>query len=197
MQKRFYTEQEVGKLEQYIRCKSLRDATIFRVGLDTNLSVTDLLSLKTTDVIKLGNIKSSLQIKTKKGPLKKVDLSEKSIDLLEHFTDQLIDEDGDFFYLFESKKKKGEPISNSYWKRILKNYCEEIGIGNKTPSPSSSSSKIVFTFPSQIENKLKAIQRFLSHKNHSISLKAKQEILASLKSLLNDGSHNNLSYPTA
>ncbi len=198
MQKRCYSEQEIEKLETHIASKSLRDATIFRIGLDTNLSVSDVLSLKTTDVIQLGDIKSALQIKTKKGTLRDVLLSEKSLDLLDYYTCQLLDEEGDFYYLFESRSNKGEPISNSHWNRIIKNYCKEIGIENRTNHegiPPQTES----TFSSQLEKKLNVLQKILNPKNHSISLNSKQEILCSLKSLLKNGTYNNhdLTYPVA
>ncbi|MBF0278592.1 MAG: site-specific integrase [SAR324 cluster bacterium] len=194
MEKRCYSQQEFEALEQHILSRSLRDATIFRIGFDTNLSVSDLLSLKTSDVIRLGDIKSTLQIKTRRGPVREVHLSEKSVELLDFYTEQLLDEDGDFFYLFESRSKKGEPLSNGHWNRIIKNYCEELGIGEKSLNKSSAQAKETAS-SQKIENKLEVIQNFLNRKNPSITTKSKQEALSSLKSLLKKAPHKSFSYP--
>lgn len=111
---------------------SLRNKTLFVVGLNTGFRISELLSLKIKDVIPYSKVTDYLTVKRKnmKGRFcsRTVILNDQSKEYLNRYLDNYVKIFGVFdkdLYLFKSQKTSNKAISRRQATKVLKDvYCE-------------------------------------------------------------------------
>ncbi len=168
MRKRPFTANEVRKIERYLKGygtpNSIRDYAIFRVALESSLRVVDLLDLKYGQVVFKSRVRRNFQTMQKKtkAPAKVV-LGKKAVSALENHLSNRNDWNRDS-YIFTGQKKTGRPITAVHWRRLLKGYCEEIGIDPLDIS-SHSTRKTFPTLAYKESGNLRICQEMLGHRS--------------------------------
>ncbi|MBF0351368.1 MAG: tyrosine-type recombinase/integrase [SAR324 cluster bacterium] len=166
MKKRGLTENEIKKLEIYIRgTGSLRDLVIFRLSLDTMLRVGDVLTLKVKDVFFSDEVKETFKVKMMKTENSVTcSLSEKTREILKkHILENHLSNDD---FLFQGRKKTGKSISKVQWHRILKSFVDAVGI-DENEIATHSLRKSLPTIIYKKTGNLKVCQNLLGHKSIS------------------------------
>lgn len=119
---------KVDAMKIYLKGKNLRDYTMFVVGINVALRITDLLSLKWGDVLK--NKKAFKEIyllegKTQKERRIKLNkASQKALgELLENLESYTMDD-----YIFPSREGHGRPLTRQQALNILKGAAKAVGV---------------------------------------------------------------------
>lgn len=120
---------KVNAMKNYLRGKDLRDYTLFVLGINMALRISDLLNLKWNDVLK-DNKKTFKEIhlieqKTKKE--RKIKLNKTSQKALREFLDSLDTYSVDD-YIFKSRQGNMKPITRQQALNILKSSAKSVGI---------------------------------------------------------------------
>ena len=116
---------KIELLKFYLKNKNHRDYLLFIFGINTNLRISDLLSLKKKDVYNGKKIKDHIELvegKTKKR--KKIKIAENLEKAIKEYLKEENLTDGD--YLFKSKS--GKPISRQQAHNILQQAGDYCGI---------------------------------------------------------------------
>lgn len=114
-------------LKMYFKSRNLRDYVLFIMGINSNLRISDLLSLKTSDVHTGKKIREYIEIKEQKtGKAKKIKINENiEKTLIEYIKKEDLKMDD---YIFQSKKGINKPISRQQAHYILQQAGEYCGI---------------------------------------------------------------------
>ncbi len=124
-----------GKRNRISGKHALRDWAMFRFQLDSYLRSCDLVVVSKTDVLFNGVIRSRFDIpQNKTGMTITISLSDKTIDVLNHFIKES-DLNSDF--LFYSSKSSHSHINESHWNDVFKSYVKAVGIDSKYVSSNS------------------------------------------------------------
>ena len=166
--KRAFSDTEIKRLSTFIQGKGVagaRDLAILRVGLDSLLRASDLLSLKIQDVLDSnGAIRRRIHVMQRKtGNHVEAELSDRTIQALSSY---LISRQGaePKNPLFPGRKRTGTSITPAQWRRILKGYAEAIGLKDLDEISSHSLRKTIPTLLYQRSGgNLKACQILLGH----------------------------------
>ncbi|WP_053361763.1 tyrosine-type recombinase/integrase [Bacillus sp. FJAT-27251] len=119
----------INAIKKELRKNSQRDVLLFVFGINTGIRVSDLLSLKVSDVWDGKSVKEFLYIKDGKGKeTKAFFLNENIKQELESYLHQHDLRDSD--YLFKSKKDN-LPISRQQAYRIIHNAARKVGVEGK------------------------------------------------------------------
>lgn len=98
-----------------------RDVLMFKVGINTGLRISDILSLKVEDVKDRTHISI---IEKKTGKTKRFFVNEGLRQDIKNFTEGMADNE----YLFQSQKGNNKPISRVQAYRILNQVADKLGI---------------------------------------------------------------------
>lgn len=120
---------KIKDLKTYLYGKSLRDYTLFILGINISLRITDLLSLKWEDVLK-ENKKTFKDIEIREGKTNKYRRIKLNKSARKALTE--LSESHNFFelsdYIFKSRKGDNKPITRQQAFDILKNAAKAVGI---------------------------------------------------------------------
>lgn len=163
-QKKPFTPKQVKAIKRMLlKNNEIRNLALFSVGIDTMLRASDLLSLKVSDVMEGGEMKSEFfvrQNKTKSTNL--LALQEQTKKILYEFiqTEQKMNND----YLFTADNNKSTPISYGHYTHLIKAWVKEIGLETKNYSSHSirrTKSSIIYEKTKDIE----VVRQLLGHKS--------------------------------
>lgn len=113
--------------------KNPRDFTLFTVGINTGLRISDLLNLKVRDVRNSrGEIKSYIWIKEKKtDKSRKIPLNNGAKEALQHYFNHTDIYDLDTYLFRSEKRKENKPLTNCGVWQLIKEWCLEVGITDR------------------------------------------------------------------
>lgn len=112
---------KIEEMKSELLKKGLRDYTLFIIGINTGLRISDLLDLKVEDVKNKSHI---ILTEQKTGKNKRFMINRQ----LREDIDKYINNMGSNEYLFQSQKGKNKPISRVQAYRILNNAASKIGL---------------------------------------------------------------------
>jgi len=169
MKKRAFTEAEVRRLETFIKGSdhryALRDMAILRVSLDSLLRVGDVMALKVGDVRHQEAVKARFQVRQNKtGDMVAVELTEKTQNVLDAYLKSKPDLNMSDFLFNGRKAASGKAITGVQWRRLLKSYCQAIGIDTADIGTHSIRKTIPTLVYQKSGGNLKACQVLLGHK---------------------------------
>jgi integrase len=121
------SKREIQAVKNYLSGKNLRDYTIFVVGINSALRVSDIVKLKWEDVFyKIGELKKEIRLIEKKTSKQKVFPINQSMKkaLLEYF--EYIDKPSDDEYIFRSRQGGNSPLSVKMAWRIFKDIQDNV-----------------------------------------------------------------------
>ncbi|MFF2909207.1 tyrosine-type recombinase/integrase [Paenibacillus sp. NPDC057934] len=119
----------IQAMKEELRKHSVRDLLLFVLGINTGISLLDLLNLTVQDVWDGHNAKQFLYIKDEKtGEDKAYYLNSKVGEILSEYLSNVDWKSED--YLFKSKKDSG-PITRQQAYRIINHSAREVGISEK------------------------------------------------------------------
>lgn len=165
----FKSIKDIEKIKQYLKGKdSLRDYTIFVVGINVGLRAGDLLSLRWSDVLEGSKIKPTVHIieeKTSKG--KDVELNKSAREALQAFKATL-DNVGADDYIFSSRKGN-EHLQVRSLHKIINNVVKELKIkGNY----GTHSLRKTFGYHRYLNNiSVETLQKVFNHSTQAMTLK--------------------------
>ncbi len=150
-------KEKLQECKEYLRYKSERDLLMFELGIKTLLRISDILSLKVSDVYKKTTIRKK-QKKTKKYieiPIR-TDLK-KSLD-------KYCEGKPGYEYLIKSRKGKNKPISETQAYRILNEMAQYVNIERiGTHSLRKTGAYHIYNETKDIE----FVKRLLGHKSNN------------------------------
>jgi len=118
--------EKIKAMKEYLANHSKRDLLLFVLGINTGISISDLLHLTIKDVVTNGQIHDFLVIRDEKcGEEKQYYLNDSVKSVLEDYLKALEFEETD--YLFKSKKNN-LPITRQQAYRIINQAAKEVGI---------------------------------------------------------------------
>lgn len=121
----------IGKMKKfYLEKNELRNYTLFTVGINTALRISDLLNLKWGDVYNFENKKFKSHIKVLEQKTHKkniISINKNTLSALSMLKSSLNNVD-EKEYIFKSRKGINRPISRIQAFRIIKKAAKEIGI---------------------------------------------------------------------
>ncbi len=125
-------EKKIKAMKAILKSESVRNYTLFTLGINIGLRVSDLLNLKLFDVLaEKGNVKDSIYMREKKTGKEKIFVLNKTAkEAIKEYVGSLNNFDMDWF-LFKSRKGKNLPISRIHAYEILNNAARMIGIKEK------------------------------------------------------------------
>jgi len=121
------SKREIQAVKNYLSGKNLRDYTIFVVGINSALRVSDIVKLKWEDVFyEIGELKKEIRLIEKKTSKQKVFPINQSMKkaLLEYF--EYIDKPSDDEYIFKSRQGGNSPLSVKMAWRIFKDIQDNV-----------------------------------------------------------------------
>lgn len=119
---------KIDAMKTYLKGKSQRDYTLFVVGMNIALRISDLLSLKWEDVLKTkSKFKEICLIEGKTKKERRIKLNKVSQKALQELLDSLETYSPDD-YIFPSREGQGKPLSRQQALNILKNAAKAVGI---------------------------------------------------------------------
>lgn len=121
------SKKEIQAVKNYLFGKNLRDYTIFVVGINSALRVSDVVKLKWEDVFyEIGELKKEIRLIEKKTSKQKVFPINQSMKkaLLEYF--EYIDKPSDNEYIFKSRQGGNSPLGVKMAWRIFKDIQDNV-----------------------------------------------------------------------
>jgi site-specific recombinase XerD len=154
-------------MKKLLKANSPRDHCLFVLGINSGLRISDLLTLKVTDVAdEKGKIKDRITLREKKtNKLKDFPLGETSRKALKEYLDTL--DAGPDQSLFASRKGSG-PITRQQAYRILNDAARAIGIKEKIGTHSLRKTFGYYAFQAGVD--ITRIQKLLNHSSPSVTL---------------------------
>lgn len=119
---------KINKMKTILRKKSKRDYLLFVLGINTGLRISELLSLKISDVWDGKKPKEFLFVEAEEGEKKAIYLNSKVRNALNDYLSNIVFHDTDF--LFKSQKDD-KPISRQQAYRIINHAARAAGIVEK------------------------------------------------------------------
>ncbi len=140
-----------------------RDLAMFNLAIDSKLRASDLVKLRVKDVSIGGKLlKRTMIIQQKTSLPVQFELTEPTRDVLDEYIHSLNLRFND--YLFESRNKKGFPITTRQYSRIVKKWVSMLGLDECYYATHSLRRTKVSIIYKQTKN-LRAIQLLLGHKS--------------------------------
>lgn len=106
-----------------------RDYLLFVLGINVALRITDLLSLRSSDVYHPdGSVKPALYLRERKtGKENKIALSPNAREVLEYYRDQVHPQPNDYLFIGTRPDK---PLSRFQAWRLIQSWCESVGLAS-------------------------------------------------------------------
>lgn len=165
----FKNIKDINKIKQYLKGKdSLRDYTIFTVGINVGLRAGDLLSLRWSDVLEGNKIKDTVYIREEKtGKGKELELNRSAKEALELYYNNLDTIDIDD-YIFTSRKGSSHLQVRSLH-RIINDTVKELGIKGNYGTHSLRKTFGYHRYNNGIQ--LETLQKIFNHSTQAMTLK--------------------------
>ena len=120
---------QIETIKKLLKQKSLRDFCLFTLGINSGLRISDLLSLKVSDVFEHGKIKDRIRLREKKtNKFKDFPISTNTKSALKEYLKTREIEPNE--PLFQSRKNKGFLLRQQAY-RIINEVAKSIGIKEK------------------------------------------------------------------
>ena len=156
------SKEKIEEIKAVLKENGTRDLLLFSMGINTGLTISDLLKLKVTDV----RGKSHVEIKEQKtGKVKRFPILGNLQSMLEEYTkNKDLSE-----YLFKSRNGKNKPITRVQAYMILNNACRKCGIQDRI---GMHSLRKTFSYHHyQTFHDVAVLQYLLNHSSPSITLR--------------------------
>lgn len=151
-------------MKKILRSSNQRDYCLFVLGINSGLRISDLLTLKVSDVYESGKIKDRIVIREKKtNKLKDFPLGETSKKALKEYVVTLKPTQA----LFASRKRY-KPITRQQAYRILNDAARAIGIKEQIGTHSLRKTFGYHAFKAGVD--ITRIQKLLNHSSPSVTL---------------------------
>lgn len=159
---------DIRRMLDYLEGQSMRDAILFRLGLNTILRVSDLLQLKVSDFYTLGGkFRTHVTLKeSKTGKVKKIKLNRVSRKIIPNHI-QHYHLSGDDF-LFFSTQNPDKPIDRHQAWRLLKKAAVYCGLDN---FGTHSMRKTLAYHVYKQTNDIALTMKLLNHRSPDVTLK--------------------------
>lgn len=163
-QKWYWTQKQVDLIDQAIqKHRPLQELVFFHVALDTMLRISDLLILRTSDlVLKNGNIREVLVIKQKKtNEMVEVILHKPTRDAIAQFLEESGKTGTD--YLFTSQRNPFMPFSSCWARYLVKGWATLIGLPEEYYSCHTTRRTGAMHLYKKSRKNLEVVRRALGH----------------------------------
>jgi len=158
----------ISKMIKYLEKKNSRDALLFRIGINTILRISDIITLKYSELFDSdGHIKTYLNLHEQKtGKYKRIKLNSLIQEEIKKYATnkELSDDD----YLFHSMKNKSKHIDRTNAWRVLKKGANAVGIEN---FGTHSMRKTLAYFIYKSTNNISLVMKMLNHQNPAVTLR--------------------------
>lgn len=157
---------KIEAIKKILKADNLRDYSLFVLGINSGLRISDLLNLKISDVAEGKKIKDRISLREQKtGKTKDFPLGASSIKALKEYLDTRDYADND--WLFPSQKGGG-PITRQHAWRILSEAAKTVGITEAVGTHTLRKTFGYWAFKSGID--ITRIQKLLNHSSPGITL---------------------------
>ena len=158
----------INKMIEYLEKKNERDALLFRIGLNTILRISDIITLKYSQLFdSSGRVKTYLKLyEQKTNKSKKIKLNKLIRKEINKYAKnkQLSNDD----YLFYSLKNKNKHIDRTNAWRVLKKGASAVGIEN---FGTHSMRKTLAYYIYKSTKNLSLVMKMLNHQNPAVTLR--------------------------
>ncbi len=157
---------KIEAMKKVLKSQNLRDYALFVLGINSGLRISDLLSLKITDVVdEKRRIRDRISLREQKtGKVKDFPLGQTSVKALQEYLRTLEQQEG---YLFPSRKGGG-PISRQHAWRIISQAAKTVGIDERIGTHTLRKTFGYWAFKSGVD--ITRIQKLLNHSSPGVTL---------------------------
>lgn len=162
------SKREIQAVKNYLSGKNLRDYTIFVVGINSALRVSDVVKLKWEDVFcEVGELKKEIRLIEKKTSKQKVFPINQSMKkaLLEYF--EYIDKPSDDEYIFKSRQGGNSPLSVKMAWRIFKDIQDNVKLGTHIGTHSMRKTFCFMAWKQGVP--IETLMKILNHGSQSVT----------------------------
>ncbi|MGV8981146.1 site-specific integrase [Clostridium sp.] len=162
------SKREIQAVKNYLSGKNLRDYTIFVVGINSALRVSDVVKLKWEDVFyEIGELKKEIRLiekKTRKQKVFPINQSMKKA-LLEYF--EYIDKPSDDDYIFKSRQGGNSPLSVKMAWRIFKDIQDNVKLSTHIGTHSMRKTFCFMAWKQGVP--IETLMKILNHGSQSVT----------------------------
>jgi len=162
------SKREIQAVKNYLSGKNLRDYTIFVVGINSALRVSDVVKLKWEDVFyEFGELKKEIRLIEKKTSKQKVFPINQSMKkaLLEYF--EYIDKPSDDEYIFKSRQGGNSPLSVKMAWRIFKDIQDNVKLNTHIGTHSMRKTFCFMAWKQGVP--IETLMKILNHGSQSVT----------------------------
>jgi site-specific recombinase XerD len=162
------SKREIQAVKNYLSGKNLRDYTIFVVGINSALRVSDVVKLKWEDVFyEVGELKKEIRLIEKKTSKQKVFPINQSMKkaLLEYF--EYIDKPSDDEYIFKSRQGGNSPLSVKMAWRIFKDIQDNVKLSTHIGTHSMRKTFCFMAWKQGVP--IETLMKILNHGSQSVT----------------------------
>lgn len=154
---------QIKQIEKILKSQSTRDYMLFRLGINSGLRISDILSLKAKDLRNQDYFNLKEQ---KTGKTQRIKIQPKLKEELNQYLQNLKDDE----YLFQSQKGINQPIQRMQAYRIINDVARKVGIKDQI---GCHTMRKTFGYHMYIHaNKdITIVQKFLNHSSPSVTLR--------------------------
>lgn len=162
------SKREIQAVKNYLSGKNLRDYTIFVVGINSALRVSDIVKLKWQDVFyEIGELKKEIRLIEKKTSKQKVFPINQSMKkaLLEYF--EYADKPSDDKYIFKSRQGGNSPLSVKMAWRIFKDVQDNVKLSTHIGTHSMRKTFCFMAWKQGVP--IETLMKILNHGSQSVT----------------------------
>ncbi|HEY5589064.1 MAG TPA: site-specific integrase [Candidatus Paceibacterota bacterium] len=162
------SKREIQAVKNYLSGKNLRDYTIFVVGINSALRVSDIVKLKWEDVFyEIGELKKEIRLIEKKTSKQKVFPINQSMKnaLLEYF--EYADKPSDDEYIFKSRQGGNSPLSVKMAWRIFKDIQDNVKLSTHIGTHSMRKTFCFMAWKQGVP--IETLMKILNHGSQSVT----------------------------
>lgn len=162
------SKREIQAVKNYLSGKNLRDYTIFVVGINSALRVSDIVKLKWKDVFyEIGELKKEIRLIEKKTSKQKVFPINQSMKkaLLEYF--EYIDKPSDDEYIFKSRQGGNSHLSVKMAWRIFKDIQDNVKLSTHIGTHSMRKTFCFMAWKQGVP--IETLMKILNHGSQSVT----------------------------
>lgn len=162
------SKREIQAVKNYLSGKNLRDYTIFVVGINSALRVSDIVKLKWEDVFcEIGELKKEIRLIEKKTSKQKIFPINQSMKkaLLEYF--EYADKPSDNEYIFKSRQGGNSPLSVKMAWRIFKDIQDNVKLSTHIGTHSMRKTFCFMAWKQGVP--IETLMKILNHGSQSVT----------------------------
>jgi site-specific recombinase XerD len=162
------SKREIQAVKNYLSGKNLRDYTVFVVGINSALRVSDIVKLKGEDIFyEIGELKKEIRLIEKKTSKQKVFPINQSMKkaLLEYF--EYIDKPSDDEYIFKSRQGGNSPLSVKMAWRIFKDIRDNVKLSTHIGTHSMRKTFCFMAWKQGVP--IETLMKILNHGSQSVT----------------------------